>query len=104
MAKITDTIIEALTTLVGRYPGRKITVVWDNARWHMAKKLREHLGEGNPLASVDLVWLLPYTPDHNAIEKVWNEVKAAISNRQRLAFEGSYIGFETFIAFLPNLS
>lgn len=93
----TDTIIEALTTLVGRYPGKKITVVWDNARWHRSKKLREHLGEGNPLANVHLVWLPAYAPDHNPIEKVWNEAKAAISNRQRLVFEDTCIGFETFV-------
>lgn len=93
----TDTIIEALTTLVGRHPGKKITVVWDNARWHRSKKLREHLGEGNVLANVHLVWLPPYAPDHNPIEKVWNEAKAAISNRQRLVFEDTCIGFETFI-------
>ena len=93
----TDTIIEALTTLVGRYRGKKITVVWDNARWHRSKKLREHLGDGNVLANVRLVWLPAYAPDHNPIEKVWNEAKAAISNRQRLAFEDTCIGFETFV-------
>ncbi|BAC17150.1 IS630 family transposase [Corynebacterium efficiens] len=93
----TDTIIEALTTLMDRHPGKKITVVWDNARWHRSKKLREHLGQGNVLANVRLVWLPPYAPDHNPIEKVWNEAKAAISNRQRLVFEDTCIGFETFV-------
>ena len=94
----TETIIESLTTLVGTYPDKKITVIWDNARWHRSKKLREHLGEGNVLANVHLVWLPPYAPDHNPIEKVWSEAKAAISNRQRLVFEDTCIGFETFIA------
>lgn len=93
----TDTIIEALTTLVERHPGQKITVVWDNTRWHRWKKLREHLGEGNPLANVHLVSLPPYAPDHNSFEKVWNEAKAAISNRQRLVFEDTVVGFEMFI-------
>lgn len=93
----TETIIEALTTLVVRYPNKKITVVWDNARWHRSKKLREHLGEDNVMANVHLVWLPPYAPDHNPIEKVWNEAKAAISNRQRLVFEDTCIAFETFI-------
>ncbi|QGU06567.1 hypothetical protein COCCU_03065 [Corynebacterium occultum] len=94
----TETITRALTTLVDRHPGKKITVVWDNARWHRSKKLREHLDEGNVLANVHLVWLPPYAPDHNPIEKVWNEAKAAISNRQRLHFEDTVVGFETFIA------
>lgn len=98
----------AANTNVGRYPDKNITIVWDNARWHRSKKLREHLGEGNPLANVHLVWLPPYAPDHNPIEKVWNEAKAAISNRQRLVFEDTCIGFETFIGssafFLPDLS
>lgn len=65
---------------------------------HRSKKLREHLGEGNVLANVHPVWLPPYAPDHNPIERVWNEAKAEISNRQRLFFEDTYIGFETFIA------
>lgn len=33
----TVTIIDALTTLVGRYLGKKITIVWDNASWHWSK-------------------------------------------------------------------
>ncbi len=77
----------------------------NKAFWSL--KLRDHLGEGNPLANVHLVWLPPYAPDHNPIEKVWNEAKAAISNRQGLVFEDTCIGFETFIGssvFLPDLS
>lgn len=37
----TDNIIKALTTLVERYPGKKMAIVWDNAAWHRGDKHSE---------------------------------------------------------------
>lgn len=93
----TENIIAALTTLVERYPGKKIAIVWDNAAWHRAKALRELLGENNRLGRVHLIWMPPYAPDYNPIERVWGEAKSAVSNRQRETFEQTCIAFETFI-------
>lgn len=57
--------------------------MWDNAKWHRAKKLRKLLALATSLPTFILVWISPYAPDHNPIEKVSNEAKAAITNRQR---------------------
>lgn len=89
--------MEALTTLVGRYPDKKITIVWDNARWHRSKKLRDHLGEGNPLANVHLVW------DRRMRRIIIRLRRYGMRRKQRsvtdrgLVFEDTCIGFETFI-------
>ena len=93
----TSNIVKALTDLTLRYPDKKIVVVWDNARWHKSKKLREHLGEGNILERIHLINLPPYSPHKNPIERVWGEGKRSISNRQRAHFEDTRNAFETFI-------
>lgn len=49
--------------------GRKIVLVLDNARWHHARKLRAWLHEQRRLLT--LLFLPPYSPDLNPIERVW---------------------------------
>jgi transposase len=93
----TDNVIEALTSLVARYPGKKLAIVWDNARFHRSKQLRAHLGEGNRFADVHLIALPPYAPDENPIEHVWNTTKAAVANIQRTTPEETFTEFETYI-------
>ena len=49
--------------------GRKIVLVLDNARWHHARKLRAWLHEHRRILT--LLFLPPYSPDLNPIERVW---------------------------------
>ena len=91
------TIIDALTQLVDKHPGQKITIVWDNAGWHKSRELKQHLGKGNRFADITLLWLPPYCPDHNPIEHVWGEAKTHISNLQRPHFTDTRNAFETYI-------
>lgn len=88
------TILEAVQTLVGLYPGKKIVIVWDNATWHKNQLLRAELGLGQSLRDVHLINFPPYAPDHNPIEHVWNDAKNAISNVQRDDFESTVTAFE----------
>jgi transposase len=48
--------------------GRKIVMVLDNARWHksITGKLKEEYPE-----SLEFLYLPPYSPDLNPIERVW---------------------------------
>jgi transposase len=55
--------------------------VWDNARWHRSKLLRELSGKGNEFESIHLIWLPPYSPEQNPIEHVWGWAKDQIANR-----------------------
>ena len=89
--------INALMELTLKYPGKRIVIVWDNAKWHTSKHLRSHLGQGNPLENIHLINLPPYNPDHNPIEHVWAEAKNNISNEQRDTFNHTRQAFEEFI-------
>lgn len=91
------TILEAVQTLVGLHPGKKIVIVWDNASWHKNKLIRAELRAGHTLQDVHLVNFPPYAPDHNPIEHVWNDAKNAISNVQRDDFESTVAAFEAHI-------
>ncbi len=60
------------------YPTGAITVVWDNARYQHTALVRSIAA----FARIDLVYLPPYSPNLNRIERVWTFVKtAALANR-----------------------
>lgn len=50
-------------------PGRKMIVVVDNARWHHARNLNDWLWDHRHVLSLN--FLPPYSPQLNAIERVW---------------------------------
>ena len=91
-------VVTALRTFQAGHPGQKIVIVWDNASWHRAKEVRALLGPGNEFANIDLVWMPPYSPDHNPIEHVWKDAKEAIANWQAATFEETRDAFENHIA------
>lgn len=65
----------------------------DNARSHHAKLLQPFLEEVRK--RFELVFLPPYSPDLNAIEKLWQEIKAEV------VYNGYY---DTFIDFKNALT
>lgn len=80
-----DTIIPVLEELVTKYPGKRICIIWDNARFHHGKKLKKKLS--TTLKSIHLINLPPYAPDHNPQEHVWKYGKDKIANVQCEALE-----------------
>ena len=93
-----QTIAAAVAQLVDAHPGKKITIVWDNASWHKSKHLRSLLEKGKPLERVHLIAMPPYAPDHNPIEHVWKDAKQNIANIQRHTFDLTTQAFEHHIA------
>jgi transposase len=79
--------IRVLKTLLNQYPDKRICVIWDNAKWHKGKLLREQLSNGKKLERLHLLAFPPYAPDHNPIEHVWNYGKDKIKNRGGHMFE-----------------
>lgn len=77
----TEETIRVLRKLIRKQPDKKICIVWDNARWHRSKGLRELLGKGNEFENIHFIWLPPYSPEHNPIEHVWGWAKDQIANR-----------------------
>lgn len=88
-----EEVIEALKKLKGDYPDKRICIVWDNAKFHKGKKIREELSKGGALGNFHLINFPPYAPDKNPIEHVWNNAKSAIANIQRDTFEDTKVAF-----------
>ena len=51
-----------------------VTVIWDNATFHKSLQVKEAFEK----AGVKLLFLPPYSPDFNPIEKFWSRLKAHI--------------------------
>lgn len=63
-----------------RYPTGPITVAWDNARYQHTALVRSIAA----FYRIELLYLPPYSPNLNLIERVWKLVKAdALANRWR---------------------
>jgi transposase len=66
-----ETVCELLRLLAGAHPGRAITIVLDNARYPkcaLVQELVQSLG-------IELLYLPPYSPNLNLIERFWKWVK-----------------------------
>ena len=59
----TDVFQAFLDQLAGETEGRNVVLVLDNASWHKAKKLQWH--------NLQPMYLPPYSPDLNPIERLW---------------------------------
>ena len=90
-------IMPMLTNLMKRYPRKKIVIIWDNAGFHRGKQIRQCLGTGKCLDSIQLIWLPPYAPDKNPQELVWRYAKEQIGNLVYNQFEKLVTTFETTI-------
>lgn len=94
----TDEIIQALEKLSNNYPDKKVCLLWDNAKWHKSKKLREQLTKGNSLEHIHLINFPPYAPDVNPEERVWKFGKDMLGNHNLSSFAETRTLFENSIA------
>jgi transposase len=83
----TTETIRVLKKLAKKYPNKRICIVWDNARWHKSKQLREELKKGKSLERIHLIALEPYAPETNPIEHVWGYAKNKLANKAGRDFE-----------------
>lgn len=79
--------IRVLKKLVKQYSDKRICIVWDNAKWHKSKQLREQLAKGKSLEKIHLIALEPYAPETNPIEHVWGYAKSKLANKAGRDFE-----------------
>ena len=93
----TDTIIQALKKLSKSYPGKRLCILWDNARWHKSKKLRQELKKGKSLEHIHLINFPPYAPDVNPEEHVWKYGKDCLANETLDSFDNTRLLFESSI-------
>ncbi len=64
-----------LAEFAAEYRGRHCVVVLDNASYHTAVVVRQYLAEID--ATIRVVWLPPYCPELNDIDRIWKYVKGA---------------------------
>lgn len=70
-----ESTIELFKQLEVTYKGaNKITVICDNARYYRSKLVKEHLEN----SSIELMFLPPYAPNLNLIERYWKYFKKTI--------------------------
>lgn len=92
-----EEIIKALEQFLRLYPDKKICIVWDNAKFHKGKLVRENLKKGKSLERLHLINFPPYAPDKNPIEHVWKKAKQKLSNIQFKSFEETKNAFKKLI-------
>ena len=64
-----------LAQLAQEYQGRHGILVLDNASYHTAAVVRSYLAELG--STFEVIWLPPYCPELNDIERIWKYVKGA---------------------------
>ena len=69
-----DTFIYYLQWLLDNYQtNKKIVLILDNATSHKSKKVMEFVEENEN--HLDLLFLPPYSPDLNTVERVWKDLR-----------------------------
>jgi len=66
-----DTLVELLTTIKRLHPDTAITLVMDNARYQRCAKVMDKA----KALGIDLLFLPPYSPNLNLIERLWKFTK-----------------------------
>ena len=66
-----ETIVELLIKINGVHSDSKVTLVMDNARYQRCKKVMEKAKE----LGIHLLFLPPYSPNLNLIERLWKFTK-----------------------------
>ena len=93
----TKTFFSFMLKVVKANPGKKVFMVLDNVRYHHAKRLKTILKRY--AHRIELVFLPPYSPDLNCMERVWWFMRKKIThNRFVNTMNERIANFETFIA------
>lgn len=83
-AYITATeVCEILRKISAKYTGKAIHLVLDNARYQKCKAVQELAAE----LCIDLVYIPPYSPNLNLIERLWKFVKSELRTKYYDDFE-----------------
>lgn len=93
----TITFFSFLLQVVKTYGNRKVVMVLDNVPYHHAKRLKPILERYNH--RIELVYLPPYSPDLNPIERVWWYMRKKIThNRYVQDLKDRIQNFDLFIS------
>ena len=88
-----DSVVQLLQRLAVDYAGKPIYIVLDNARYQHCKLVMTTAEQLN----INLVFLPPYSPNLNLIERLWKFVKAEVCSSNyypdAASFQNAIVGF-----------
>lgn len=93
-----NTVVELLELIRKRHPDIPISIVLDNARYHRNKLVQQRAAE----LHVELLFLPPYSPNLNLIERLWKLVKKECLRNRYFATFGAFKA--ALDQFLDNLN
>ncbi len=76
----TRSFFQFLLLVTRKYPGRKVVMVLDNVMYHHAKRLKPILARYSH--RIELVFLPPYSPDLNPMERIWWYMRKKITHNR----------------------
>ena len=89
-----DSVCEGLVKLRNKYPDKYLHVIMDNAAYQRCSKVTEKANELN----INLVFLPPYSPNLNLIERLWKFLrKKVLANKYYNNFNSFYDAIQTFV-------
>src|SRR5690606_21264415 len=78
-------LLALLDAIRGKHPGTAITLIMDNARYQRCRVVMEHARS----LGIELLFLPPYSPNLNLIERLWKLTKRrCLTNRYHRDFGG----------------
>lgn len=94
-----DSVCEGLEKLRNRFPKEYICVILDNAAYQRCKKVMNKAEE----LKINLVFLPPYSPNLNLIERLWKFLrKKLLANQYYHSFNDFFLAIQQFINILPS--
>jgi len=87
-------ICQMLRLVASEYPGRKIHIILDNARYQKCEMVTSLAKE----LEIELVYLPPYSPNLNLIERLWKFAKGKL----RVKYYGDFNSFVDAIDSIIN--
>lgn len=97
----TNTFFSFLVKVAKQYPNQKVVMVVDNVRYHHARRLKPILERYKH--RIELVYLPPYSPDLNPIERIWWYMRKKITHNRYLETMHDRIEqFNRFIKLFEN--
>lgn len=94
-----DSVCEGLEKLRKKYPKKILYIILDNAAYQRCNKVAEKAKQLN----INLVFLPPYSPNLNLIERLWKFLrKVVLSNKYYHSFSDFFSAIENFIDTLSD--
>jgi transposase len=95
-----QSLIQLISQLETHQPQGRIILICDNARYNHARLVREHLQAS--ASRVEILFLPPYSPNWNLIERLWGFMKDRLLRDYYPTFAAFQLAIVHFLAHLDD--